>query len=504
MYTFLFLGIIAFYFLLVIGVSLLTTRRKDNDVASFYRGDRKSPWWVVAIAMIGTSISGVTYVSVPGTVVANQMSYMQMVLGFVTGYFVIAYVLLPLYYRLNLSSIYGYLDRRYGSASHKTGAGFFLLSKFLGCAVRMYLTAVVLQLVLFDGLGVPFPLSVALIIFIVWLYSFRGGVKTLVWTDLLQTLCMLAAMLGFIYYVCKSMNLDFSGLYHTVQSSEMSRIWFFDEPDDKRYFFKQFFAGVFTTIAMTGLDQDMMQKNLSCRSLPEAQRNMVTYGLGFIPLNLIFLTLGILLYTYAGQLGMFDGTMASLRDLNGAPLTGDQLFPYLATGSNPQTGEQLLPLAVSILFILGLIAAAFSSAGSALTSLTTTVMVDFLKVRSDRVRKVRSFTHIVNSLIMGVMICVFHRLSSTSVINAIYVLASYTYGPLLGLFFFGLLSKRNPRDRFIPLVCIASPLICLVLDLNSEAWFNGYQIGYELLIMNGLITALGLFLISIGKRSVRA
>lgn len=476
------LGVIALYFLMVLGVSWWTTRRRDRDTESFYRGDRKSPWWVVAIAMIGTSISGVTYVSVPGMVEAKQMSYIQMVLGFVAGYFAVAYILLPLYYRLGLSSIYVYLEQRYGAKAHRTGAAFFLLSKYLGCAVRMYLTAVVLQLVLFDQLGLPFALSVACIMLIVWLYSFRGGVKTLVWTDLLQTLCLLAAMVGFVFCISDAMGLSLSGLYSTISENPMSRIWFFDDPNDTRYFWKQFLGGMFTTIAMTGLDQDMMQKNLSCRSLKEAQKNMVSYGFGFLPVNLIFLSLGILLYMYAHA--------------NGVTKVGDELFPYLATGINPASGQPFLPLIVSILFVLGLVAAAFSSAGSAVTALTTAIMVDFGVSVKRRFR-----VHIINSILMGFMIYGFHLLASGSVINAVYVVASYTYGPLIGLFFFGMFTKRKVLDGWhIPAICIFSPLLCWVLDQHSEAWFNGYKIGYEMLLINGAITALGLFFCSLVKR----
>ena len=493
------LGVIAFYFLMVLGVSWWTTRRHDRDTETFYRGDRRSPWWVVAIAMIGTSISGVTYVSVPGMVEAKQMSYVQMVLGFVCGYFVVAYVLLPLYYRLGLSSIYVYLEQRYGRAAHRTGASFFLLSKYLGCAVRMYLTAVVLQLVLFDALGVPFALSVALIMLIVWLYSFRGGVKTLVWTDLLQTLCLLAAMVGFVICICHQMGLDASGLYRTISQSPMSRIWFFDDANDTRYFWKQFLGGMFTTIAMTGLDQDMMQKNLSCRSLKEAQKNMVSYGFGFLPVNLIFLSLGILLYMYAREVGVTT--------------SGDELFPYLATGVNPSTGQPFLPLIVSVLFVLGLVAAAFSSAGSAVTALTTAIMVDFLRqpvsagtsASSAESRRAvvgtRFYVHIINSILMGLMIYAFHLLASGSVINAVYVVASYTYGPLIGLFFFGMFSRRQVADGWwIPVICILSPVLCFILDRNSAAWFGGYQVGYELLLINGALTAFGLYLTSLVVR----
>lgn len=491
------LFIIAIYFALIFAVSAWTTHRQDNDANTFYRGNRRSPWYVVAIAMVGTSITGVTYVSVPGMVADSQMSYMQMVLGFVAGYFVVAYVLLPLYYRLNLSSIYCYLEERYGKSSHITGACFFLLSKFLGCAVRMYLTAVVLQLVLFGPLGLPFYVTVCAMMLIVWFNTYRGGVKTLVWTDLLQTLCLLAAMIGFIFCVADALNLNAQQLIDTVCQSNMSHVWFFDDFNDKRFFWKQFLGGMFVTVAMTGMDQDMMQKNLSCKSLREAQKNMVTYGFAFIPVNLIFLTLGILLYTYAQQIGVCTinegaheiaaGTY-SLTDLTGSPLKSDQLFPYLATGINPSTGQPFLPIFVSLLFILGLISAAFSSAGSAVTSLTTAIMVDFpFHFR-------RSHVHFVNSILMGLMIYVFHLVASGSVINAVYVIASYTYGPLLGLFFFGLLTRKQPRDRYIPIICIASPLLCWILDSNSEAWFNGYHMGYELLLINGLITALGLYL----------
>ena len=496
------LGVIVLYFLMVFGVSWWTTRRRDRDTETFYRGDRKSPWWVVAIAMIGTSISGVTYVSVPGMVEAKQMSYIQMVLGFVCGYFAVAYILLPLYYRLGLSSIYVYLEQRYGRYAHKTGASFFLLSKYLGCAVRMYLTAVVLQLVLFDQLGVPFALSVACIMLVVWLYSFRGGVKTLVWTDLLQTLCLLAAMIGFVICISSAMGLNFTGLCHTISQSPMSRVWFFDDANDTRFFWKQFLGGMFTTIAMTGLDQDMMQKNLSCKSLKEAQKNMVSYGFGFLPVNLIFLSLGILLYMYAREVGV--------------DRSGDELFPYLATGINPTTGQPFLPLFVSLLFVLGLVAAAFSSAGSAVTALTTAIMVDFLRknpgedgsrglkgLKGSRglrglrgsIEGQRFWVHLINSILMGFMIYLFHLLASGSVINAVYVVASYTYGPLIGLFFFGMFTRFEVKDGWwIPAICIASPLLCFVLDQYSEAWFNGYKIGNEMLLINGALTAFGLFM----------
>ena len=476
--------IIALYFGVIFLVSWLTNRKKEaDDNQAFFTGARRSTWWVVAIAMIGTSISGVTFISVPGMVAATQFSYLQMVLGFVAGYFAIAYVLLPLYYRLNLSSIYGYLEQRFGPRAYRTGALFFLLSKFLGCGVRMYLTALVLQLVLFDAIGIPFGLNVAVTMLVVWIYTFRGGVKTLVWTDMLQTLSLIAAVALCIYYVCQAMHLDASGLWQTIADSEMSRTWFFDDVLDKRYFWKQFLAGMFTTIAMTGLDQDMMQKNLSCKTLRDAQKNVISYGFGFLPVNLLFLALGILLYQFAAQLGIAVGKP-------------DELFPTIATGG-------YLPMAVGVLFVLGLIAAAFSSAGSAVTALTTSVTIDMLQADKqgdgERLRRSRMRVHIVNCIVMGILIWLFRVIGSGSVINAVYVIASYTYGPLLGLYLFGLYTKRSSRDGWIPYICIISPLLCWVLAQNSEAWFGGYQIGFELLLYNAAFTAAGLWLSSIRK-----
>lgn len=525
------LCLIALYFAALLGVTWITTRRQTSARA-FYVGDRRSPWWAVAIAMIGTSISGVTFISVPGMVAATQFSYMQMVLGFTAGYFAVAYVLLPLYYRLGLCSIYGYLDQRYGAASYRTGSVFFLISKFLGCGVRMYLTALVLQLVLFDGLGVPFGLNVAATMLVVWLYTFRGGVKTLVWTDMMQTLCLLAAVVCCIWCVCRAMGLDAAGLWRTVTDSEMSRTWFFDDVNDRRFFWKQFLAGMFTTVAMTGLDQDMMQKNLACRSLRDAQKNVVSYGFGFLPVNLLFLALGVLLYTYAARLGLFS-PVDGLTTLDGAPLKSDELFAYLATATSPATGLPLLPTAVGVLFVLGLIAAAFSSAGSALTALTTSVTIDLLHAdrpaapapaaetvpasptespidspadssaeSERRQRRIRSRVHIVNTVVMGVLIYLFRVIGNTSVIDAVYVLASYTYGPLLGLYLFGLCTRRRPRDRWVPAVCLLSPLLCLVVSLNSEAWLGGYKMGYELLLLNGALTAFGLWIASVGRKGL--
>jgi SSS family transporter len=492
------LAIIALYFGVIFFISYLTTRHHSAGNQAFFVGERKSPWYVVAIAMIGTSISGVTFISVPGMVAGAQFSYMQMVLGFVAGYFAVAYILLPLYYRLGLCSIYGYLEQRYGTSGYRLGAIFFLISKFLGCGVRMYLTALVLQLVLFEGLHIPFAVNIILTMLIVWLYTVRGGVKTLVWTDMLQTLSLILAVVFCIYYICCAMGLDAQGLWHTLRDSELTRTWFFDDVDDKRYFWKQFLAGAFTTIAMTGLDQDMMQKNLSCRTLRDAQKNVISYGFGFLPVNLLFLSLGILLYQYAARMGLCDaaGQLIGYKS--------DELFPLLATGGN--AAGSYLPTVVGVLFVLGLIAAAFSSAGSAVTALTTTVTIDLLradrKQDEEQLRRTRRRVHWVNTVVMGLLIYLFRVVGNHSVIDAVYIIAGYTYGPLLGLYFFGLYTRRRVRDRWIPLICIAAPVLSYLLSRYSEILFGGYQMGYELLLVNGGLTALGLWIAGIKQSRI--
>ena len=481
--------VIAAYFLLLMAVSLISSRRGGGS-ADFFRGGGKSPWPVVAVAMIGTSISGVTFISVPGMVAGAEFSYMQMVLGFTAGYALIAYVLLPLFYRINMNSLYAYLEGRFGPHSYRSGAAFFLLSKLLGCGVRMYLTAIVLQLIVFDPLGIPFGLNVMATMLIVYLYTFRGGVRSLVWTDMLQTLCLIAAVVLCIYYVGKQMGLDFNGLCAAVGDSGMSRVWFFDDFRDTRYFWKQFLAGMFTTIAMTGLDQDMMQKNLSCRNLRESRRNVLSYGAAFIPVNLLFLSLGVLLYRFAASRGV-------------SIAKPDDLFPTIACGTDPVSGAAYMPPEVGLLFILGLVAAAFSSAGSALTALTTSFTVDILKADRKyderRLKRVRTAVHLCNAVVMGFIIVGFRAIGDGSVINAVYTVASYTYGPLLGLYFFGILSRRRPCDRLVPVICVLSPLLCLLLATHSEAWFGGYRIGFELLLINALLTAAGLFAISVKR-----
>ena len=471
--------------------------RKSESNSAFFSGDKRSPWPVVAISMVGTSISGVTFISVPGYVGATQMSYMQMVLGFFLGYIAIAFVLLPLYYSLDSFSIYGYLSQRFGSRSRTTGAAFFLLSKFLGCGVRMYLTAIVLQLIVFGPLGVPFLVNILLTMLIVWLYTFRGGVKTLVWVDMAQTLCMVGAVILSIIFVSRAMGLDFKGLWTTIADSPMSRIWYFDDPADKRFFWKQFLAGAFTTVAMTGLDQDMMQKNLSCKNLRSAQKNVLSYGFSFVPINLLFLGLGVLLYRYGAQVGICDGA----GQLAGR-LKADELFPTLATGTNPATGLRYLPVAVAVVFVIGLVSAAFSSAGSAVTALTTAITVDLLgadKKQDDaQLTRTRHRIHALVCILMAGLIYAFRAIGNGSVISAVYVVASYTYGPLLGLYLFGLFTRLKPRDGWIPWICVLSPLLCLVLSVNAPRWF-GFEIGFELLIINAALTFTGLLLASLRR-----
>lgn len=469
---------IIFYFGLLYLVSWITGRKADNQ--GFFVGNRKSPWYVVAFAMIGTSISGVTFISVPGWVQTSSFSYIQMVLGFIVGYIAIAYVLIPLYYRMNLVSIYEYLENRFGFSSYKTGAWFFFLSKMLGASVRMFLVSSVLQLLVFDSMGIPFAVNVMLTIGLIWLYTFRGGVKTLIWTDTLQTFALLASVVLCIYYIASDMGLSFSGVINTVVDSDYSRVFFFDDMNDKRNFFKQFLAGAFTTIAMTGLDQDMMQKNLSCKNIRDAQKNVLSCGVSMLPVNLLFLSLGVLLYTFAIHKGLT------------LPGKSDNLFPMIATGGH-------FPQIVGILFVLGLISAAYSSAGSALTALTTSFTVDVLgstrKKTDAEVTSIRKKVHVMMSVMMGLVIIVFNMLNNTSVIDAVYILASYTYGPILGMFLFGILTKWNVKDRYVPVVAIISPVLCYILSTNSEAWFNGYQFSYELLLFNAFFTFAGFFIL---------
>ncbi len=472
--------LIALYFITLIIIARVTAKTADNN--SFFIGNRKSPWYIVAFGMIGASLSGVTFISVPGWVGSSQFSYMQMVLGYVPGYMVVAFVLLPLYYRLQLTSIYTYLNGRFGRKAYKTGASFFLLSRIVGAAFRLYLVAIVLQFAVFDRLGmhVPFVVTVLITILLIWLYTFRGGIKTIIWTDTFQTLFMLLAVGISVYSISNILELDASGLYEKIKSSQYSQIFFFNDPNDPRYFFKQFFAGMFITITMTGLDQDMMQKNLSCKNLRDAQKNMVSFSIVLVFVNLVFMSLGALLYIFSTSQGI---------DL---PAKADELYPMLAV-------DGYLGATVGILFVLGLIAAAYSSADSALTALTTSFSIDILEVdKKDETtaRRIRQRVHIGMSVLLVIVIMLFKIINNDSVISQLFTAAGYTYGPLLGLYAFGLFSKRKPIDGHIPYIAIASPIISFVLDYWSADLFGGYEIGFEILIINGAITYLGLFISS--------
>ena len=454
------------YFAVLFAISRLTGRHATNE--TFFRANRKSPWYMVAFGMVGASISGVTFVSVPGMVTSIDMTYMQTCLGFILGYFLVAFLLLPLYYKLNLTTIYSYLGQRLGPRAYKTGASFFLLSKMTGAVVRFYVVCMILQRFVFEAWGIPFAVTVFGMVALIWLYTRRGGIKTLVWTDTFQTVCLFGALLLIIYKVVGQLGMTLPEAVNAIAADTHSKMFEFDDWVSKQNFWKQFLSGVFIVIVMTGLDQDMMQKNLTCKSLREAQKDMCTYGVAFVPANLLFLSLGVLLVMLAQSQGL--------------PVAlGDALLPDFVQQSG---------LSVVIPFTIGLVAASFSSADSALTSLTTSYCVDIRGRAGDE--PLRKRAHLMISVLFVVMILLFRMLNSTSVIDAIYVLCGYTYGPLLGLFAFGMLTKRMPRDRFVPYICIASPLVCYAID--TLTWqLSGYRFGYELLMLNGLLTFLALF-----------
>ena len=424
---------------------------------------RSTSWWMVALAMIGSCFSGVTFVSVPGMVASAGFGYLQMCLGFFLGYLVIAFVLTPLYFKLGVVSIYQYLEQRFGLSSYKTGAWFFFISKMLGASVRFFLLCATLQLLLFQSLGIPFWVTVVVAVFLIWIYTFRGGVKSVIWVDMIKTVCMLFTVVLCLVLIGREVG---------VFDKSMARVFWFDDVNHPQFFFKQLLGGLFTVIATTGLDQDMMQRTLACKNVKDSQKNLLVSSVLQIVAIALFLILGVYLYQFAA--------------LHGIEAKGDALFPEVACSS-------FLPPIVGVLFVVGLIAAGFPAGGSALTALTTSFTVDILgglkRADSDRLRR---WVHIGMAVLMAVCIIVFSVLNSTSTIDAVYRLASYTYGPLLGLFFFGILSKKAVRDRWVPLVCVLAPALCLVLDLNSEAWFGGYHFSYELLLLNAGFTALGL------------
>lgn len=470
------LAILVVYFGVLIVVSLYTARGADTN--TFFTANRQSPWWLVAIGMIGTSLSGVTFISVPGAVGSIGFSYFQVVLGYIIGYIVIGAVLMPLYYRLNLISIYGYLEQRFGFWSYKTGAGFFLISRTIGSAVRLYVAAGVLQLALFGPLGVPFEVSVAITILLIWIYTFKGGVKTIIVTDTLQTLFLISALVLTIVLISQQLGLSFSGLVDAIQGSSMSQIFVWDVKS-RHFFPKEFVSGAFIAIVMTGLDQDLMQKNLTCRNIGDAQKNMFWFTATLVLVNFMFLSLGVLLYQYAQKSGI------------AIPAKTDDLYPLLALNH--------LGLAVGITFLLGITAATYASADSALTALTTSFCIDFMDVsnrpEADRSR-IKHYVHIGFSVLFWVVIVIFNQLNSKEVITAVFDLAGFTYGPLLGLYAFGMFNKRPVRDRWVPLICLASPLVTLYISNHSTAWFGGYQVGFERLLINGLFTYLGLWAVS--------
>ena len=458
------------YFAALMLFSRITARRGDNN-QTFFRANRRSPWYMVAFGMVGASISGITFVSVPGMTMFTGMTYVQMCIGFILGYFAVAFVLLPVYYRLNLTTIYTYLNERLGLRSYKTGAWFFLISKMTGAAVRFYVVCIILQRFVLDAIGVPFALTVVAMVALIWLYTRRGGIKTLVWTDTFQTTCMFAALILIIYNVMGQLGMSATDAVKAIAADEHSRMFVLDDWISTQNFWKQLLSGAFVVIVMTGLDQDMMQKNLTCRTLREAQKDMCTYGFAFVPANLLFMALGVLLM------------MLAQKDGIALPASGDELLPmFAATGRLGST--------VVVLFTIGIVAASFSSADSALTALTTSYCVDIRQREGDE--QLRRRAHIGIAVVFGLFILMFKTLNSTSVIDAIYIMCSYTYGPLLGLFAFGLFTSRKPCDKLVPYIAVASPLVCFVLEKTAmQCW--GYKFGYELLMINGLLTFVGLY-----------
>ena len=465
------------YIAVLFAVAYVSGRKADN--AGFFTGNRRTPWYMAAFAMIGAAMSGVTFISVPGSVAADSFSYMQMVLGFTVGQMAVAFVLIPLFYRMKVVSLYEYLDGRFGAGSHRTGAWFFFISKSLGAALRVYVVCAVMQLLVFDRYGLPFWANMAATMFFVWLYTQQGGVKSLIWTDTLKTLCLVSSVVLCIVFIVRELDLTFPAAVETVHRSPYSRIFFFDDPRSPHYFWKMFWAGVFTLIAMTGLDQDMMQRNLSCASPRDSQKNIVLTALSQMVVIYLFLMLGVFLYTYL--------------EARGLPVPGksDQVFSLVAVNGG-------LPVAVGILFVVGLIASTYSAAGSALTALTTSFTVDILQSTRHcddcRLTRVRRRVHVAMAVLMGLLILCFEAFGNDSVINLVYKVASYTYGPILGMFAFGIFTRRRVRDGWVPLAAVAAPLLSAALQYAARVWW-GYHIGFELLIYNALFTIAGMALL---------
>nr|WP_321484841.1 sodium:solute symporter [uncultured Draconibacterium sp.] len=482
MSPYLVLGIVLGYFLVLIFISWLTARKADTQ--AFFTANRKSPWYLVAFGMVGATLSGVTFISVPGEVGNSAFSYLQFVFGNLVGYWLVAGILLPLYYRLNLVSIYSFLDDRFGPRSYKTGSFFFLISKLIGAAFRLFLVAGVLQIAFFDAFNIPFSLTVIVTIALIWVYTFKGGIKTIVWTDTLQTLFLVSAVIFTIVAISRSLDLNLSGLVKTITDDSNSQLFFWDWRSGNN-FFKQFVSGMFITIVMVGMDQDMMQKNLTCKNKWEAQKNMLVFSLSFLFTVVLFLSLGVMLYIFAREHGI------------SIPENTDDLYPMLAL--------KYFGLPVGIAFLLGITAAAYSSADSALTALTTSFTVDFLKIHKypeEKKRRMKMMSHLMFSVLLIAVILVFDAINNQSIVVAVFTVAGYTYGPILGLFLFGMYSSRKVKDKWVPYIGISAPVLCYFISKYSEVLFDGYQFGFELLILNGAITMLGLLLIS-EKRAVK-
>ena len=467
---------ILIYFCVLMVMGRVTSRKSTND--TFYRGERKSPWYMLALGLVGASISGITFVSVPGMVIRQDMTYLQTSLGFIVGYFVVAFVLLPVYYRLNLTTIYTYLQKRLGRRSYKTGALFFLLSEMTGTALRFYVVCSILQRFVFGQAGIPFGVTVVLLVLLIWLYTRRGGIKTLVWTDTFQTICMMAALLIIIAEVVGKLDMTMGEAFSAVMADSHSRIFVFDDFVSTQNFFKQFISGVFIVVVMTGLDQHMMQKNLTCKTLRDAQKDMCVGGFFFVPVNFLFLALGVLLMMLAAKEGM------------AIPADSDELLPMFAASG--WMGNLVL-----VLFSIGIVAASFSGTDSALTAVTTSFCVDIKERPTDE--RLRRVAHLGVCALFALFILMFRVINSTSVIDAIYIVLSYTSGPLLGLFSFGILTRSRVNDKLVPYICVASPLICFAVD-QLTTHLTGYKFGYELLLLNGILVFIGLFFTGKMKR----
>lgn len=468
---------ILIYFCVLMVMGRVTSRKSTND--TFYRGERKSPWYMLALGLVGASISGITFVSVPGMVIRQDMTYLQTCLGFIVGYFVVAFVLLPVYYRLNLTTIYTYLQKRLGRRSYKTGALFFLLSEMTGTALRFYVVCSILQRFVFGQAGIPFGVTVVLLVLLIWLYTRRGGIKTLVWTDTFQTICMMAALLIIIAEVVGKLDMTMGEAFSAVMADSHSRIFVFDDFVSTQNFFKQFISGVFIVVVMTGLDQHMMQKNLTCKTLRDAQKDMCVGGFFFVPVNFLFLALGVLLMMLAAKEGM------------AMPADSDELLPMFAASG--WMGNLVL-----VLFSIGIVAASFSGTDSALTAVTTSFCVDIKERPADE--RLRRVAHLGVCALFALFILMFRVINSTSVIDAIYIVLSYTSGPLLGLFSFGILTRSRVNDKLVPYICVASPLICFAVD-QLTTHLTGYKFGYELLLLNGILVFIGLFFTGKMKRA---